>query len=110
MRALAPMLGAAGGIVGLIVGTIAFIGGVLAFVSGGDGRPGASLLTISFGITAVIGAGLSVPRPLTGALLLAVSAVGSILVMGLFGVPMLVLMGGGAYFAIRERVSPSRRL
>ena len=102
------LVGLAGGLVGLVIGTIAFVGGVLAFAFGGDGRAGAGLLTILFGLTAVVGAGLSVPKPLTGSLLLAASAIGSILAMGPFGVPMLILMGGGAYLACRGR-TPSVR-
>ena len=104
MRTGAFILGLIGAAFGLLVGALAFLFGLAAFAFGGSGSAaGRSLLAVLFALASVVGAFVSIPRPMLGAVLLASAAVGSVLALGLFGAPMLFFMGMAAWFAFRGR-------
>lgn len=104
MRTGAFILGLIGAVFGLLIGALAFIFGLAAFAFGAsDSAAGRSFLAMLFALAAGAGAFLCIARPLVGAVVLAVAAVGSVYALGLFGAPMFFFMGMGAWFAFKGR-------
>lgn len=104
MRTGAFILGLIGAVFGLLIGALAFIFGLAAFAFGAsDSAAGRSFLSMLFALAAGAGAFLCIGRPLVGAVVLAVAAVGSVYALGLFGAPMFFFMGMGAWFAFKGR-------
>ncbi len=104
MRTGAFILGLIGAVFGLLIGALAFIFGLAAFAFGAsDSAAGRSFLAMLFALAAGAGAFLCIARPLVGAVVLVVAAVGSVYALGLFGAPMFFFMGMGAWFAFKGR-------
>ncbi len=99
----ALIFGLLAGLVGLAIGTLVFLGDLVAFAFSGGGAQGRGLLVLLFSVIALMGAGASLRKPWWGAALLFFSGVGCILVINIFGAPILFLTLLAAFSAIRGR-------
>jgi len=98
MKVGALVLGIIGGLIALIFGLVGYGIGSMADV--GEAGAGATLKILSLGlpIAALIGAGIVITKPIIGAALMGVAAVGLVLILGFnfFSLFPVVLLGLGA--------------
>lgn len=98
MKTGALVLGIIGGLIALLYG---FLGYSLGSFVGATGQEGGGLikfLSLALPIAALIGAGIVKAKPLIGAILMAVAAVGFVIILGFnfFSLIPVVLLGLGA--------------
>ena len=103
MLIAALVFGLLGGIVGLFIGTLIFVGDLVDFAFGGGDASTAGLLVLFFAVLAIAGAILSLKKPWLAAGLLLLAGIGPMLVINIFGAPVLFLTLLGAFSAIRGR-------
>ena len=98
MKAGALVLGIIGGLVALVYGVIGYGLGSLADAGQAGAGLGAKLLSLALPIAALVGAGMVKAKPVPGAALMAVAAIGFVLVLGFnfFSLIPTVLLGVGA--------------
>ena len=96
MKIAALILGILGGLVSLSYGLLGF--GLGSIVQGGGGL---KFVSIAVPIAALVGAGLSLSKPMVAAILMGASAVVFVLVIGfnVFSLVPVLLLGLGALFA-----------
>lgn len=111
MKTGALVLGIIGGLVALIYGLVGHAFGSLAHSPQGEFGPGEILQLLSIGlpIAALVGAGLVKAMPLIGAGLMAISAVGFIMIIGFntFSLVPVLLLGVAAllgFLGMTEKV------
>jgi hypothetical protein len=98
MKAGALVLGIIGGLVALLYGLIGYGLGSLADAGQTGAGMGAKLLSLALPIAALVGAGMVKAKPVIGAALMAVAALGFVLILGFnfFSLIPTVLLGVGA--------------
>jgi len=101
MKTGALVLGIIGGLVALLYGLIGYGLGSLAEGAGGvEGAGLLKLLSIALPVAALSGAGMVKAKPIIGAVLMAIAAIGFVLILGFnfFSLIPVVLLGLGALF------------
>jgi len=95
MKTGALVLGIIGGLVALLYGLIGYGLGSLA-----EGAGPLKLLSIALPVAALSGAGMVKAKPIIGAVLMAIAAIGFVLILGFnfFSLIPVVLLGLGALF------------
>jgi len=95
MKTGALVLGIIGGLVALLYGLLGY--GLGSLVGGAEGA-GLKLLSIALPVAALIGAGIVTAKPVIGAALMAIGAIGFVLILGFnfFTLIPVVLLGLGA--------------
>ena len=98
MKAGALVLGIIGGLVALLYGLIGYGLGSLADAGQTGAGMGAKLLSLALPIAALVGAGMVKAKPVIGAALMAVAALGFVLILGFnfFSLIPTVLLGVAA--------------
>lgn len=98
MKTGALVLGIIGGLVSLIYGLLGYgMGSIFDAGQAGAGT-GAKLLSIGLPVAALVGAGMVKAKPVIGAALMAIAAIGFVLILGFnfFSLIPVVLLGLGA--------------
>lgn len=98
MKVGAMVLGIIGGLISLVYGLVGFGLGSLANVGGAGAGSSLKILSIGLPIAALIGAGMVMAKPVIGAALMGIAAIGFVLVLGFnfFSLIPVVLLGLGA--------------
>lgn len=98
MKTGALVLGIIGGLIALIYGLVGYGIGSLGSAVGVEGSGMVKLVSIALPIAALIGAGMVKAKPLIGAALMAIGAIGFVLILGFnfFSLIPVVLLGLGA--------------
>lgn len=100
MKTGALVLGIIGGLVALLYGQLGYVlGSIVDAGEAGAGGGGAmKLLSIGLPIAALVGAGMVKAKPVIGAALMAIAAIGFVLILGFnfFSLIPVVLLGLGA--------------
>ncbi len=99
----ALVFGLLAGLVGLAIGTLVFLGSLVAFAFSGGGTDARGLLVMLFSVIALAGAVTSLRKPWWGAGLLMLSGAGCMIVINIFGAPVLFFTLLAALSAIRGR-------
>jgi len=96
MKTGALVLGIIGGLVALLYGLLGY--GLASLAGGAEGAGLLKLLSIALPIAALIGAGMVKAKPVIGAALMAIGAIGFVLILGFnfFSLIPVVLLGLGA--------------
>lgn len=98
MKTGALVLGIIGGLVALLYGLVGYGLGSLASMGQAGSGTGVKLLSIGLPIAALIGAGMVKAKPVVGAALMTITAIGFVLILGFnfFSLIPVVLLGLGA--------------
>ncbi|WP_028492517.1 hypothetical protein [Thioalkalivibrio sp. ALE19] len=98
MKTGALVLGIIGGLIALIYGLVGYGIGSLGSAAGAEGSGMVTLVSIALLIAALIGAGMVKAKPVIGAALMAIGAIGFVLILGFnfFSLIPVVLLGLGA--------------
>jgi len=98
MKTGALVLGIVGGLIALIYGLVGYGIGSLGSSAGAEGAGLVKLLSIGLPVAALIGAGMVKAKPVIGAVLMAIAAIGFVLILGFnfFSLIPVVLLGLGA--------------
>jgi hypothetical protein len=98
MKTGALVLGIIGGLIALIYGLVGYGVGSLGSAAGAEGSGMVKLVSIALPIAALIGAGMVQAKPVIGAALMAIGAIGFVLILGFnfFSLIPVVLLGLGA--------------
>ena len=98
MKTGAMVLGIIGGLIALIYGLVGYGIGSLGSAVGAEGSGMVKLVSIALPIAALIGAGMVKAKPVIGAALMAIGAIGFVLILGFnfFSLIPVVLLGLGA--------------
>lgn len=98
MKTGALVLGIIGGLIALIYGLVGYGLGSLGSAVGAEGSGLVKLVSIALPIAALIGAGMVKTKPVIGATLMAIGAIGFVLILGFnfFSLIPVVLLGLGA--------------
>ena len=103
MLIAAVVFGLLGGLVGLLIGTLVFLGDLVAFAFSEGGAQTRGVLVLLFSLMAIAGAFGSLRKPWWGAAGLVLSGVGCMIVINIFGAPVLFFTLLAAFSAIRGR-------
>lgn len=114
MKSGALVLGIIGGLVALLYGLIGYGLGSLADVGEAGSGMGMKLLSIGLPIAGLFGAGIVKAKPIIGAALMAIAAVGFVWVLGFnfFSLIPVLLLGLGAllgFLGVQEDVEEKSR-
>jgi hypothetical protein len=98
MKTGALVLGIIGGLVALIYGLVGYGLGSLADAGQAGAGAGVKLLSIGLPVAGLVGAGMVKAKPVIGAALMAIAAIGFLLILGFnfFSLIPVVLLGLGA--------------
>ena len=112
MKTGALVLGIIGGLIALIYGLIGYGLGSLGSVAGAEGAGLVKFISIGLPVAALIGAGMVKAKPIIGAPLMAIAAIGFVLILGFnfFSLIPVVLLGLGAllgFLGLREDAARS---
>jgi len=99
MKTGALVLGIIGGLIALLYGLIGYGIGSLAQAGGSNAGILLKFLSVGLPILALVGAGMVKAKPIIGAVLMAISAIGFVLVLGFnfFSLIPVVLLGLAAF-------------
>lgn len=98
MKTGALILGIIGGLIALLYGLVGYGIGSLGSATGTEGSGVVMLVSIALPLAALIGAGMVKAKPAIGAALMAIGAIGFVLILGFnfFSLIPVVLLGLGA--------------
>ncbi len=102
MKTGALVLGIIGGLIALIYGFVGYGLGSLGSAAEAEGAGLVKLLSIALPVVALIGAGIIKAKPAIGAALMAIGAIGFVLILGFnfFSLIPVVLLGLGALLGL----------